>query len=197
MFNINQWCAHQDPREYLSTPFNFNEYTMACNGNAIVAVPQVDGHPDIKDSLKENIENLLNTNGLEFEKLPADITLPELTRCKKCKGSTRISIEKCKECEGEGEVSFENDHNSYECHCKGCDGDGELVHAGSGDFCDNCLGYGDTYDRSAYIEICNVIIDAKIARLLLEIDNLEVSGVDRKLYFQSASAKGVILGRSQ
>jgi DnaJ-class molecular chaperone len=194
MFNIKQWCAHQDPRDYLSTPFNFNEYTIACNGHAIVATPKEDGHPYIKESLRENIEKLLNANGLEFEKLPADIKLTETSICKKCRGSTRINIEQCNECGGEGEIVFENDHNTYDCECKGCGGDGTIVNPGTGGICDECCGFGDAYDRFATVVISNVTIYSKYARLLFLLDKLEVSGNDNKLHFRSGDITGVILG---
>lgn len=189
-----KWCAKNDSREYLKTPFNFNGRTFACNGNAVISIPEKASYPDIEDSLKKAMSKFLDTDGLTFSRLPSDFILPEAKYCEACRGTGRLTLTECKECEGEGNVSFDNEHNSYECECKTCDGHGKEKATGVGDDCYECLGYGNGYERWASIGIIGVTIALKYARLLSSINNIEVSNHDESLYFRSGDIQGVILG---
>jgi DnaJ-class molecular chaperone len=192
--DISKWCAKQDCRVYLNTPFNFEGRTFAGNGHAMLSVQEEAGHPDIDESLKKVMTSFLDTDSLLFIPLPANLNLPEATRCEKCRGTAKITVTQCKECVGEGVISFENDHNSYECNCKTCDGAGDETAIGVGSDCYECIGYGTSYERFSTIDIHGVTIETRYARLLSSIPNLEISGDDNKLYFRSLDVRGAVLG---
>lgn len=190
--DIKKWCAKNDSREYLANPFNFNGRTFACNGHAVISIPEKAAYADIEDSLKKAMADFLDTEGFIFS--PSAFILPEAKCCETCRGTAKLTLTQCEECEGKGNVSFDNDHNSYECECKTCDGHGEEKALGVGDDCNECLGFGSGYERFASIEINGVKIDLKYARLLSSIENVEVSNHDERLYFRSGDMQGVILG---
>ncbi|MEH6347749.1 MAG: hypothetical protein V7785_21825 [Bermanella sp.] len=193
--DIQQWCAKQDVRDYLKSPFNFNGKTLASNGHVLIAVPERAGLPSIYEGLKKGVTKLLQIDGWEFSALDYQLELPEKVECEACKGHKKITVNECKECNGEAVVCFENDFSDYTCDCASCDGHGGATIYGQGDECEGCYGEGKQFIKWSRLKVCGVDINPNYYQLLRGIENLEVcSDGIKTLYFKASDVQGCVLG---
>lgn len=151
MIALSKFTALNDLREYLNTPFNHGNYTIASDGRTVLLSPR-DPQYDHNQCSPSNAA-LANRVITAIEKTPVAplqkaIALPEKSSCLTCNGTGRQPTTKtCEECAGNGYVWFENDFNDYTCICESCKGDGEIVtkHSSDDPICDECDGSGESW----------------------------------------------------
>lgn len=164
--NLNGFCADgNDVRDYLRAPFNYEGYTYASNGYAIVRVPLL---PEYLTNDKIKPGKLFDANaGHDLQPLPV-YEKPELKPCKTCEGTGKISL--CPECDGNGELEVSSDYSEYTVQCKSCDGDGTAT--GDSKVCDRCQGSGK--EKKIPIKVGSVYIALDYLELIETLPNLRM-----------------------
>ena len=193
--DITNWCGTNDIREYIRTPFNIGDRTMASNGHVLISIPKNKNYAaPKKSSFVKTIEGLLDIDKTNLQPFPADVVLPDLKECPVCAGTKKASQKTCDECDGEGEVDAETAYNTYEVECKSCNGEGGRITRGGDDDCFECHGVGRVAPNDSTVKIYDITLDAKYVALIKDMPDLQIKTSENYLYFQSGENEGLIMG---
>ena len=161
--DIQSFCAKDDIRSYLMTPFVIDGYTYASNGHIIVRVPG--GEPDPGQTLPEPVRQavlkMFATEYTDYEPLP-EIPPPQL--CSECAGTGEVEEYECEDCDGHGEFT----HGNHEYCCKECDGSGKVPGG-------ECPKYGCWSGQMRQpIRVGPAFIDGRYLRLIAALPNARI-----------------------
>ena len=164
--DLQSFCAKDDIRTYLMTPFVLDGHTYATNGHILVRVPG--GGPDPEQALPETVRQAVRrmfaTEYTDFEPLP-EIPPPQL--CPECNGTGQVDEYECEDCNGNGEFT----HGNYEYDCKECDGSGKVKGG-------ECQEYGCWSGQMLQpIQVGAGLFDARYLRLIAALPNARIRAV--------------------
>jgi len=195
MMDIKNFYDKNEIRYYLRAPFNLDGRTIATNGHILISCPEDQTYDDIENGRQFNII-LDNFDGAKFQPIP-DVTLPDIKKCKYCKGTKKATISDCYECYGEGVVNAETKYNTYyDLDCQTCDGTGEIIENIGGD--DNCMACNATglslSDQP--VKVGNMSFNAFYLRIIIDEPGIEICLLKDKsmMLFRFGEYFGVLMG---
>lgn len=186
-----------DVRDYLNSPMQIDEYTVASNGHVLAFYKADAGHNDCKPSVAASIRKMISDT-CEQDFYPLDrssLKIPEKEDCRWCDGTGKLLVEECEECEGDGELMFDSGFNHYWVGCEGCAETGKTKIKGEGKPCDHCKGSGKAYCLESHVVVEKIPVNPNYLNLILAGEDLKVSAVnsEHRLYFESGPYKGIIM----
>ncbi len=192
-FDLLSFCGKDDITQHLNKPFNFDGRTIASNNHILVSIPEINGHEEIKESLKHMANKIINFKG-SYHPIDKDaICFPEKTCCETCEGSGNSSRKTCDECSGYGFVESDSDYNFYEVDCKTCHGRGS-VFVKSKEICQDCNGEGSCFKPYSHVIVLGIPINPNYLKQIMNIGGVEFFAEDMMLYFKSGEVKGAVMG---
>jgi hypothetical protein len=197
MIDINNFFNPNDLRTFLSTPFNINGRTVACNGHILISIPEQDKYTKAVDNIGPVKTVLLSLyEDRDFVSMPENLVFPNRHNCTVCNKTGRITEIECKECDGHGEVEFRNDYNHYEFECKSCDGEGKIIAYGDNEKCPACHGLTYVYLPNSYVDVMGVRFNPVYIDYIINEQELEIAIDEAKtrMYFKAHDALGLIMG---
>ena len=112
--DLTKFCAADDVRTYLRTPFSYGNYTYATNDHIIV---RVDRRPDAPEGNAKHLPQSSVEKALCLDRESVFRRLPILA-------FPASETTECGHCHGSG---HEHDCPDCECECEACDGSGGVL----------------------------------------------------------------------
>jgi hypothetical protein len=198
--DIQKFCASNDGREYLKTPFQFDGKTTATNGHMLIvaegAEVDITNHPPA-EVLDRMSSWLAEPTPLEWMPL-SSVVIPDGVLCGTCNGAGemfRAVYAECGECNGTGSMYCDMNH---EHDCNECDGEGEIetdeVSGTEKDVCPTCE--GEKVKPLHPVQVGDCWLQRKYLLLLAELPDCQLAGLNtegKKVFFKFAGGRGFLM----
>ncbi len=161
--DLQSFCAKDDIRTYLMTPFVIDGHTYATNGHIIVRV--LGGDPDPEQAVPEPVrQTALKMFATEYTDYEPPPEIPAPQACSECAGTGQGDEDECEDCDGHGEFTRGN----HEYDCKECDGSGKVPGG-------KCPKYGCWSGQMRQpIWVGPAFIDGRYLRLIAALPNARI-----------------------